>query len=87
MLSLFQNSETHRNAFLKALGEAYVTSTISVDGIDQLVGNKTATACIAFIDEEISQKAVTVPKPSTLLSNARTILCHVIFSIIVHHSM
>ena len=53
MLSLFQSSKTHRNALLKALGEAYVTPTISVDEIDQLVGNITAGACITFIDEEI----------------------------------
>ena len=53
LLSLFQNSEVHRSALLKALGEAYVNPTITVDGIDQLVGNITANACIAFTDEEI----------------------------------
>ena len=56
LLSLFQNSEIHRNALLKALVEAYVTPTISVDGIDQLVGNVTTGACIAFTDEEIPLK-------------------------------
>ena len=56
LLSLFQSLETHRNALLKALGEAYVTPTISIDGIDQLVGNITASACIAFTDEEIPPK-------------------------------
>ena len=30
-----------------------MASTISIDGIDQLVGNITVGACIAFIDEEI----------------------------------
>ena len=34
LLSLFQNSKVHRNALLKALGEAYVIPTISVYGID-----------------------------------------------------
>ena len=87
LLSLFQSSKTHCNALLKALGEAYVTPTISVDGIDQLVGNITASTCIAFIDEEIPQKVEIALKPSTLLSNARTILCHELFSIMVHHSM
>ena len=53
LLSLFQNSEVHRNALLKALDEAYVTPTISVDGIDQLVGNIMTSAGIAFTDEEI----------------------------------
>ena len=53
MLSLFQNSKVHRGALLNALGEAYVNPTITIEGIDQLVGNITAGACIAFIDEEI----------------------------------
>ena len=38
---------------MKALGETYVTPTISVDGIDQLVRNITAGACITFNDVEI----------------------------------
>ena len=53
LLSLFQNSKIHRSALLKALGEAYVNPTITVDGINQLVRNITTNACIAFIDEEI----------------------------------
>ena len=53
LLSLFQSLKNHRNALLKALGEAYVTPTISVNGIDQLVGNIIVSACIAFTDEEI----------------------------------
>ena len=53
LLSLFQNSEVHREALLKALGEAYVTPTISVDGIEQLVGNIIASACITITNEEI----------------------------------
>ena len=56
LLTLFQSSKTHRNVLLKPLGEAYVTLTISIDGIDQLVGNITASACITFIDEEIPSK-------------------------------
>ena len=53
MLSLFQNLDAHRNALLNALGEAYVTPNLSVDRVDQLIGNITAGACIAFTDEEI----------------------------------
>ena len=53
LISLFQNLEVHRDALLKALGKAYVTPTIFVDEIDQLVGNIIASACIAFTDEEI----------------------------------
>ena len=56
MLSLFWNSKIHRNAFLNALGEAYVTPNIFVDGIDQLIGNITTGACIVFTDEEIPPK-------------------------------
>ena len=54
LISLFQNLEVHRDALLKALGKAYVTPTISIDGIDQLVRNIIASTCIAFTDEEIS---------------------------------
>ena len=54
MLFLFQNSKTYRNALLNALGETYVTPNISVDGVDQLIGNITASVCIAFTDEEIA---------------------------------
>ena len=57
LLSLFQNSEIHRNAFLMALDKAYMTPTISIDGIDPLVGNITVSACIAFTNEEIPLKS------------------------------
>ena len=53
MLSLLHNSDLHRNALLKALDKAYVAQNISMEGIDQLVGNITAGAFIAFLDEEI----------------------------------
>ena len=56
LLSLFQNSEVHRETLLKALGEAYVTPTISIDEIDHLIGNITVDACIAFTDDEIPPK-------------------------------
>ena len=52
MLSLFQNSDAHHNALLNALGEAYMTPNLSVDGVDQLIGNIMVGAFIAFIDEE-----------------------------------
>ena len=56
LLSLFQNSEVHYSALLKALGETYVTPIILVDGIDQLVENITVGACITFTNEKISLK-------------------------------
>ena len=58
LLSLFQNSKIHRETLLKALGETYVNPTITVDEIDQLVGNITAGACIAFTDEKIPPKGL-----------------------------
>ena len=56
LLSLFQNSEVHREVLSKTLGEAYVNPTITIDGNDQLVGNITASACIAFTNEAIPLK-------------------------------
>ena len=56
LLFLFQNLETHRSALLNALGEAYITPNIFMDGIDQLIGNITVGACIAFTNEEIFPK-------------------------------
>ena len=62
LLSLFQNSEVHRNALLKDLGEAYVIPNIFVDGIDQLVENIIAGTCIAFTDEKIPPKGRDITK-------------------------
>ena len=53
LLSLFQNSEVHREALLKALGEAYVNLTISIDEIDHLIRNIMVDVCITFTDDEI----------------------------------
>ena len=53
MLSLLQNSKLHCNDLLKALDKAYVAHNIFMEGIDQLVGNITTGAFIAFFDEEI----------------------------------
>ena len=53
MLSLLQNSELHCNALLKALDKTYVAQNISMEGIDQLVGNIMAGTFIEFSDEEI----------------------------------
>ena len=53
LLSLLQNSKSHHNALLKVLSEAYVAQNISIDGVDQLIGNITASTCISFTDEEI----------------------------------
>ena len=86
MLSLFQNSEVHREVLSKTLGEAYVNPTITIDGNDQLVGNITASACIAFTNEEIppegreSTKALHISikckshiVPSALLDNGSSL--------------
>ena len=39
---------------MKVLSEAYVAHNISVEKVDQLVGNITASKMIAFFDDEIS---------------------------------
>ena len=78
MLSLFQNSDLHRNALLKALDKAYVAQNISVEGI---VG-----AFIAFSNKKIppegkeSAKALHITikcknyiLPRALLDNSSTL--------------
>ena len=88
LLSLFQNSDTHRNALLNALGEAYVTPNLSMDGVDHLIRNITTGACIAFTDEEIppegrdSTKALHITikckshvMPQALLDNGSDLFC------------
>ena len=70
LLSLFQSSETHCNALLKALSEAYVAPTISIDGIDQLVESITVSACIAL---HISIKCKSHIVPRALLDNGSSL--------------
>ncbi|XP_017984344.1 PREDICTED: uncharacterized protein LOC18586957 [Theobroma cacao] len=53
LLSLLLNSEAHRNALLKVLNQAYVSQDISVEKLNQIVGNITVGNFIAFNDEEI----------------------------------
>ena len=53
---MLQNFELPRNVLLKALDKAYVAQNISVEGIDQLVGNIIVGAFIAFLDDEIPPK-------------------------------
>ena len=79
MLSLLQNSDLHRNALLKALDKAYVVQNISMEGIDQLVGNIAAGAFIAFSNEEIPSKVKKAPKPCTSPSSVKTTSCHELF--------
>ena len=47
------NSEPHHKALMKVLSEAYVAHNISVEKVDQLVGNITASNMITFSDDEI----------------------------------
>ncbi|XP_022736187.1 uncharacterized protein LOC111289419 [Durio zibethinus] len=53
LLSLLLSSESHRNALLKVLNQAYVSHNASVEYVEQLVGNLTISNYISFSDEEI----------------------------------
>ncbi|KAA3485965.1 hypothetical protein EPI10_029928 [Gossypium australe] len=53
VLALFQCSEVHRNALMKALNETYVASDISVNKLDRLIGHISADNFIHFNDDEI----------------------------------
>ncbi|XP_052481139.1 uncharacterized protein LOC128035439 [Gossypium raimondii] len=53
VLALLLNSEGHRNALLNVLNETYVADDISVNKLDQLVGNISADNFISFSDDEI----------------------------------
>ena len=53
LLTLLINSKPHRKALMKVLSEAYVAHNISVEKVDQLMGNITASNMIAFFDDEI----------------------------------
>ena len=56
LLALLLNSESHRNALMKVLSEAYVAYNISMEKVDQLVSNIDMSNMIAFFDDEISSK-------------------------------
>ena len=53
ILSLLMNSESHREALLKVLNQAYVSKDISVDKLDRLVNNINSDNYISFCDDEI----------------------------------
>ncbi|XP_040951498.1 uncharacterized protein [Gossypium hirsutum] len=53
VLSLFLNSEVHRNALMKMLNETYVSKDISVSKLDRLVNNISADNFIFFNNDEI----------------------------------
>ena len=50
------NSEPHRKVLIKLLNEAYVAHNISVEKVDQLIGNIAVSNMIAFSDDEILSK-------------------------------
>ncbi|KAA3483834.1 gag/pol polyprotein [Gossypium australe] len=53
VLSLLLNSESHRNALLKVLNQAYIESNVSVEKLDRWVNNLNANNFISFSDDEI----------------------------------
>ena len=53
-LALLMNFEPHCKALIKVLSDAYVAHNISMEKMDQLVGNIIASNMIAFTNDEIS---------------------------------
>ncbi|KAA3486715.1 hypothetical protein EPI10_030594 [Gossypium australe] len=53
VLALLLSSDVHRNALMKVLNETYVANDISVNNLDQLIGNISADNFIYFNDDEI----------------------------------
>ncbi|XWS34810.1 hypothetical protein CRYUN_Cryun21dG0069400 [Craigia yunnanensis] len=53
LLILLINFEPYHKALMKVLSEAYVAHKISIEKVDQLVGNITTNNMIAFFDDEI----------------------------------
>ena len=53
LLALMMNSESHREAVLKVLKQAYVPHNASIEKIDLLVGNVMMDNYISFSDDEI----------------------------------
>ena len=53
LLAFLMNFKPHRKALMKVLSEAYVAHNISVEKVDQLVGNIFANNMIAISDDEI----------------------------------
>ena len=54
LLALLINSMPYCKALMKVLSEAYVAHNISMEKVDQLMGNIAASSMIAFFDDEIS---------------------------------
>lgn len=53
MLALLLSSDTHRNALMNVLNEAYVTDNFSVNKLDRLVNNLSANNFSFFNNDEI----------------------------------
>ena len=53
LLALMLNSESHREAMLKVLKQAYVPHNALINKIDRLVGNIMMDNYISFSDDEI----------------------------------
>ncbi|KAK4722012.1 hypothetical protein R3W88_012245 [Solanum pinnatisectum] len=59
ILLLLQSSETHRNALLKVLGEAYVPSRITDGVVAQMVGQVYEAYRISFHEDELPLEGTT----------------------------
>ncbi|XP_049347507.1 uncharacterized protein LOC125812061 [Solanum verrucosum] len=59
IISLLQSFETHRNALLKVLGEAYVPSSITQREVAQMVGQVFEAYRISFYEDELPIEGTT----------------------------
>ncbi|RDY07281.1 hypothetical protein CR513_08622, partial [Mucuna pruriens] len=56
LLSLFLNSESHRNLLLRVLNEAHVAQDITVERFSGMANNITSRGCLTFFGEEVPTK-------------------------------
>ena len=58
LLSLFLNSEPHRQVLMKVLNQAHVCHDISVDKLGSIIGNITTDNYLTFTDDEIPSEGM-----------------------------
>ena len=62
LLLLLQNFELHRDALMKVLNQAYVANNVSIDKVDQLVGNIMMVILSHSVMMRYHQKGVKIQK-------------------------
>lgn len=56
ILSLLKSSTEHRNTLLEVLKQAFVSWDITMNNMNNIIGNIIASNSITFMDDEISQE-------------------------------